>query len=93
MKKLLVVAVAVVLVVSLSVVAFAAEMKKGVVKSVDAKAGTIVFTVEGGSDMNLKVDKGVDLNNVSAGMKAEISIHNDVVKEIKAMKKRIPVGC
>lgn len=93
MKKLLVVAVAVVLVVSLSVVAFAAEMKKGVVKSVDAKAGTIVFTVEGGSDMNLKVDKGVDLSNVSAGMKAEISIHDDVVKEIKAMRKRPAVGC
>lgn len=93
MKKLLVVAVAVVLVVSLSVVAFAAEMKKGVVKSVDAKAGTIVFTVEGGSDMNLNVDKGVDLNNVSAGMKAEISIDNNVVKEIKAMKKRLAVGC
>lgn len=93
MKKLLVVAVAVVLVVSLSVVAFAAEMKKGVVKSVDAKAGTIVFTVEGGSDMNLKVDKGVDLNNVSVGMKAEISIQDDVVKEIKAMRKRPVVGC
>lgn len=93
MKKLLVVAVAVVLVVSLSVVAFAAEMKKGVVKSVDAKAGTIVFTVEGGSDMNLKVDKGVDLNNVSVGMKAEISIQDDVVKEIKAMRERLVVGC
>lgn len=93
MKKLLVVAVAVVLVVSLSVVAFAAEMKKGVVKSVDARAGTIVFTVEGGSDMNLKVDKGVDLNNVSVGMKAEISIQDDVVKEIKAMRKRPVVGC
>lgn len=95
MKKLLVVAVAVVLVVSLSVVAFAADMKKGVVKSVDAKAGTIVFTVDGGSDMTLKADKGVDLSKVSAGMKAEISVEKNVVKEIKEMKKKRPlaVGC
>lgn len=93
MKKLLVVAVAVVLVVSLVSVAFAADVKKGVVKSVDAKAGTIVFTVEGGSDMTLVADKGVDLSKVSAGMKAEVTVDKDTVKAIKEMKRKIAVGC
>ena len=62
MKKFSVILAAVLslcLVVSL---AFAAESKKGTIKGIDEKAGTITFCTEGTTtDMTLKVDKSVDL--------------------------------
>ena len=72
MKKLSVVLVVVLsmcLVVSL---AFAADhIKKGTVKSVDAKAGSIVVTVDG-KDMTFKADKAVDVAKFKAGDKVEV---------------------
>lgn len=92
MKKVAAVLAVVVLVVSLVSLVFAADMKKGTVKSVDAKAGTMVLTVDG-ADMTLKADKGVDLGKVKAGDKVEASVEKDVVKEVKAAKKKAAVGC
>ena len=94
MKKLSVVLVVVLslcLVVSL---AFAADMK-GTVKSVDAKAGSVVLTVDG-KDTTFKADKAVDLGKVKAGDKVEFAADKDVVKSIKAAAapaKKAPVGC
>jgi Cu/Ag efflux protein CusF len=92
MKKLSVVLVVVLslcLVVSL---AFAGDMK-GTVKSVDAKAGSVVLTVDG-KDTTFKADKAVDLTKVKAGDKVEFTAEKDVVKSIKAAAaKKAPVGC
>lgn len=93
MKKFLGVAATVVLVLSLVSLSFGAEVKKGVVKSVDTKAGTIVFTEEGGSDVTLKADKGVDLSKVSAGMKAEVKVEKGMVTAVKEIKRKPMVGC
>lgn len=92
MKKLSVVLVVVLslcLVVSLAI---AGEMK-ATVKSVDAKAGSLVVTVDG-KDMTLKADKGVDLGTVKAGDKVELTVEQDMVKSVKAAAKaKAPVGC
>ncbi len=94
MKKFSVVLVAVLslcLVVSL---AFAAEAKKGTIKGIDEKAGTITFCPEGTTtDMTLKVDKSVDLKNVKKDSKAEVMIEKDTVMSIKAAGKKPVVGC
>jgi len=93
MKKVTAVLAVVVLVVSLVSLAFASDMKKGTVKSVDAKAGTIVLTVDG-KDETLKADKGVDLGKVKAGDKVEASVEKDTVMSMKAAAaKKAPVGC
>jgi len=92
MKKLsvvLVVLLSLCLVVSL---AFAADMK-GTVKQVDAKAGSIVLTVDG-KDSMFKADKAVDLTKVKAGDKVEFTADKEVIKSIKAAAaKKAPVGC
>jgi len=96
MKKVAAVLVVVVLAVSLVSLAFAAETKMGTIKSVDAKAGTIIFCPEGTTaDMTLKADKGVDLGKVKADTKAEIMVEKGTVKEIKEMKAqpKAAVGC
>lgn len=95
MKKISAVLVAMVLFVSLVSLGFAADMKKGTVKSVDAKAGTIVLTIDG-KDETLKADKAVDLGKCKAGDAVEASIDKDTVKEIKAAAAKKPkaaVGC
>ncbi|MEK6700501.1 MAG: hypothetical protein AABZ10_15830 [Nitrospirota bacterium] len=94
MKKFSVILAAVLslcLVVSL---AFAAESKKGTIKGIDEKAGTITFCTEGTTtDMTLKVDKSVDLKNVKKDSKAEVMIEKDTVMSIKAAGKKPVVGC
>ena len=94
MKKFSVILAAVLslcLVVSL---AFAAESKKGIIKGIDEKAGTITFCTEGTTtDMTLKVDKSVDLKNVKKDSKAEVMIEKDTVMSIKAAGKKPVVGC
>jgi Cu/Ag efflux protein CusF len=90
MKKLSVVLVVVLSVCLVASLAFAAG--KGTVKSVDAKAGSVVITVDG-KDMTFKADKGVDLGKVKAGDKVEFSADKDMVKEIKAAKPKAAVGC
>jgi hypothetical protein len=65
---------------------------KGTIKSVDAKAGTVVLSADG-KDMNLTADKSVDLGKVKAGDKVEATVENDVLKSVKAQKKKAPVGC
>jgi hypothetical protein len=93
MKKVAAVLAGVVLVVSLASLAFAADKKKGTIKSVDAKAGTVVFTADGGKDETLKADTSLDLGKVKAGEKVEITVENDTVKSLKAAKPKAPVGC
>ena len=99
MKKIAVVLAVVVLVVSLVSLAFAAEAKKGTIKAVDAKAGTVVFCAEGtNTDTTLKADKSVDLGMVKAGDKVEVSIEKDALKGMKAVaapaaKPKAAVGC
>jgi cold shock CspA family protein len=98
MKKVAAVLAVAVMVVSLFSLAIAAEMKKGTVKAVDAKAGTITFTADGAhADVVLKADKSVDLGAVKAGEKVEISVEKDTVMSLKAAapaaKRKAPVGC
>jgi Cu/Ag efflux protein CusF len=75
--------------------AFAADMKKGTIKGVDAKAGTVVFCAEGTTtDMTLKADKSVDLGKVKAGDKVEVSVEKGMMKSMKpAAKPKAAVGC
>jgi hypothetical protein len=97
MKKIGVVLAVVVFVVSMVSFAFAAGTQKGTIKSVDAKNGTVVFCEEGtNKDMTLKADKSVDLGKINAGEKVEVSIENDMLKNVMAApaaKHRAPVGC
>ncbi len=96
MKKVAIVLAAAVLVVSLVSFVFAAEMQKGTIKSVDEKAGTVVFCPEGtNKDMTLKADKSV-LGHVKAGEKVEVSVENDMLKHVMpapAAKPKAAVGC
>ena len=91
MKKAAAVLAVVVMVVSLVSMAFAGE-KKVVVKSVDAKAATMVVT-EDGKDMTMSVDKAVDLGKVKAGDKVMITVDKDMVMSVKAAKSKAAVGC
>ncbi len=100
MKKVAAVLTVVVLVVVLGSLAFAAGAQKGTIKSVDAKAGTVVFCPEGTTtDMTLKADKSVDLSKVKAGDKVEVSVEKNTLKSVKAeaaapaAKPKAPVGC
>jgi Cu/Ag efflux protein CusF len=103
MKKIAAVLVVVLMFVSLVSLVFAAgmDMKKGTIKSVDAKAGTVVFCAEGtNADMTLKADKAVDLSKVKAGDKVEVSVEKDMLKHVMAApaaapaaKPKAPVGC
>ena len=101
MKKF---SVVLVVVLSLCLVASLAiamsHVKKGDVKAVDAKAGTIVVTVDG-KDMTFKAGKGVDVSKFKAGDKVEVTTDKDVATAIKAAAaapaaapaKKAPVGC
>jgi hypothetical protein len=95
MKKLSVVLVVVLSLCLVASIALAGG-KQGTIKSVDAKAGSVVITVDG-KDETLKADKGVDLGKVKAGEKVEFTADKGVVKEIKAAAaapaKKAPVGC
>jgi len=100
MKKITAVLAVMVLVVSMVSLVFAADMKKGTIKSVDAKAGTVVFCAEGtNTDTTLKVDKSVDLSKVKAGDKVDASIEKDTLKQVMAIpaapaaKPKAAVGC
>jgi Cu/Ag efflux protein CusF len=95
MKKISAVLAAAVMVVAMVSMAFAADMKKGTIKGVDAKAGTVVFCAEGTTtDMTLKADKSVDLGKVKAGDKVEVSVEKDMMKSMKpAAKPKAAVGC
>ena len=89
MKKVAAVLAVMVMVVSLSSLAFAADKIK--IKSVDAKAGTIVYT-EGGKDVTLHVDKSVDLEKVKDGDTVKIEVEKDIVTKMKKVSKAA-VGC
>jgi Cu/Ag efflux protein CusF len=69
MKKATAILAVMVLVVSLFSLAFAADAMKGTVKSIDAKAGTMVLTTDSGKDETLTADKAADLSTVKAGDK------------------------
>lgn len=94
MKKVIAVLTVVVLVVVMASVVFAADAK-GTIKSVDAKAGTVVFCPEGGKDETLKADKSVDLGKLKAGDKVEATVDGGMLKGVKAAAaaKKAPVGC
>jgi len=98
MKKIAAIFAVVVLVVSLASLVFAADAQKGTIKSIDAKAGTVVFCAEGGkSDVTLKADKSVDLGKIKAGDKVEATIEKNMLKGVKAAapaaKPKASVGC
>jgi cold shock CspA family protein len=99
MKKIAVILAVMILVVSLASLAFAAGMEgmqKGTIKNVDAKAGTVVFCEEGGNkDVTLKADKSIDLANLKAGEKVEVSINKNTLMHVMAAPaaKKAPVGC
>jgi hypothetical protein len=92
MKKAAAVIAVMVMVIALVSSVFAADAMKGTVKSVDAKAGTIVLSMDG-KDETLKVDASVDLDQVKSGAKVEVTIEKDTVTSLKATKKRAPIGC
>jgi len=92
MKKVTAVLAVVVMVVSLVSMVFAADAKKAVIKSVDAKASTIVVT-EDGKDMTLNVDKSVDLGKAKAGDKVMITVEKDTVMSMKPARSKAAVGC
>jgi Cu/Ag efflux protein CusF len=91
MKKIAAVLAVLVLVVSLASLVFAAETEKGTIKSVDAKSGMMMLSVQG-KDLHLKADKSVDLSNLKAGDKVEASVEDGVIKGVKK-QRRAPVGC
>ncbi len=100
MKKVAAVIAVVVLVVAFGSLAGAAGMQKGTIKSVDAKAGTVVFCAEGTEkDVTLKAGKGVDLSKVKAGDKVEASVEKDMLMHVMAApaapaaKPKASVGC
>jgi hypothetical protein len=100
MKKLTVVLVVVLSLCLVISMAIAADMKMGTIKSVDAKAGSVVITVDG-KDETLKADKGVDLGKCKAGDKVEFTAEKNMMKSMKAAAaapaaapaKKAPVGC
>jgi Cu/Ag efflux protein CusF len=100
MKKITAVLAVMVLVVSMVSLVFAGDMKKGTIKSIDSKAGTVVFCAEGtNTDTTLKVDKSVDLSKVKAGDKVDAQIEKDTLKHVMtipaapAAKPKAAVGC
>jgi hypothetical protein len=94
MKKVTAVLAVMILVVSLFSLAFAADAgKKVVVKSVDAKAATMVVTGEDGKDATMSVDKAVDISKVKAGDKVMITVDKDVITSCKAARSKQAVGC
>ncbi len=100
MKKAAAILAVMVMVVSLVSLAVAAEMK-GTIKKIDAKAGTVVFSADGGKDETLKADKTV-LSTIKEGDKVEAMIEQGALKSVKAAvapaaapaaKKKAAVGC
>lgn len=81
MKKNVVFAAA--LIISLASTVFSETAMKGTIKSIDPKTGTLVFCSSEGKDVTLKADKTIELDKIKAGDKVEISVENDVVKNIK----------
>jgi Cu/Ag efflux protein CusF len=93
MKKVLAVLAVAVLVVSMVSLVFAAGPMKATIKSMDAKAGTMVYTGEDGKDMTMTVDKSVDMGKMKAGDKVMITVEKDMVMSVKAAKSKAAVGC
>lgn len=95
MKRNTAILISAIFIMSLAATAFAAETRKGTIKEVDTKAGTITFCPEGTTkDMTLKADKSVDLSTVKPETKVEVTLDQNTVKGIKEMKKpKAPVGC
>ena len=98
MKKAAAILVVLVLVVSLFSLAVAGEMK-GTIKKIDAKAGTVVFSADGGKDETLKADSAV-LSTIKEGDKVEAMVEHGTLKSVKAAaaaaapaKKKAAVGC
>lgn len=95
MKKIAAGLIAAIIMVSFASPGFAAESKKGTIRAVDTKAGTITFCPEGTeTDMVLKAGKDVDLSKIKPDTRAEVTIEKDTVTNIKDLKQRKPaVGC
>jgi hypothetical protein len=82
-------------VVLISSLALAAESKVGTVKSIDSKAGLVVFSPEGGAEVTLKIDKNADVSKIKAGDKVEVSVEKDTLHQIKlsTVKRKAAIGC
>jgi hypothetical protein len=100
MKKATAILAAMLLVVSLVSLVFAADTSKGAVKSVDVKTGTLVLTNDSGKDETLKADNSVDLGTVKVGDKVIATVEKNVVKSLMIegaapakRKNKSAVGC
>jgi len=96
MKRTAAVLTAAIFILSLAVVAHAAETRRGTIKDVDVKAGTITFCPEGTTtDMMLKADKDLDLRTVRPETKAEVTVDGGAVKGVREIKqpRKAAVGC
>ncbi len=100
MKKATAILAVVVMVVSLVSLAFAADAMKGTVKSVDAKAGTMVLTTDSGKDETLTADKAADLSAVKAGDKVTATMDKGKIASVMVegaapakRKNKSAVGC
>jgi hypothetical protein len=82
MKKIYIIFIAALIVFQTSIV-FSDTTEKGTIKSVDPQNGTLVFCSSEGKDVTLKIDKSIGLDTIKAGDKVEISVENNVVKNIK----------
>ncbi|MCK9420048.1 MAG: hypothetical protein M0R70_11785 [Nitrospirae bacterium] len=92
MKKFAAVLAVVVMVVSLVSMAFAADKKTVIVKSVDAKAATMVVD-DAGKDVTMTVDKAVDLDKWKTGDKIEITVEKEMITKVKKARSKQAVGC
>ncbi len=64
-------------------IVFSAEVQKGIIKSVDPKTSTVIFSSTTGQEATLTVDKSLELDKIKAGDKVEISVENNIVKNIQ----------
>ncbi len=98
MKKFIMVLAILALSLMLIPFVFAGDAKKGIIKGVDAEKGIIIFSPSGSMErISMQVDKSVDLRNIKAGAKVEITIAGEedkkIVREIKIIRPRSVEGC
>jgi hypothetical protein len=101
MRKNTAILIVVVLVFSITAIAYAAETsgsaetQTGTITNVDRHTGVITFCPEGSTThMKLDTAKNVDLSRIEADMKAKIVIEDGMVKDVQEVKPLRPaVGC
>ncbi len=99
MKRFGIAVLAVVFALSSVSLALSAELRKGTIRGIDTKAGTITFCPEGTQEEHIfPVEKSVDISKLKTGEKVEITIEKtdgkEVVKGVKSTPARRRIeGC